>query len=201
MTRRKGLRKLFAGLNEVKRLHAQGAREGPYQLPGEYTRAAFERFRDISEDAYRFAYIEEDKTVLVYGDISLPHEACSRRLPFQILRQLEERLQQAPPTGDEILDILSDPQFRDSGAVLQKLTEDPAHPFPRRSHHSHGRRHNGVILKEPDFNISMRSGAYVVPLVLGEVAWNNESFSELVSEVWLERTAAPVVIGLKADVS
>jgi hypothetical protein len=189
---------LFAAFDEAKLKHMNGttsSSQGPYQLHGQYSRACFERFRSLSDDYWKLAYLEEERLVVFYGDPSIPHEACARHICGQIMGQLHLFLRAAPSTGDAITDKLiaeteslcdvADEIFEDAGSRTTELR----------------RNSGGVVLKEPDISINVQSPLKNTPLVLGEIAYRNESFEALVSEVWWEKTVAPVVIGVKASVN
>jgi hypothetical protein len=183
---------IFAAFDKAKLKYMNGTSRGPYELRGQYSRACFERFRMLSEDFWKLAYIEEQKLVVFYGDPSAPHESCARHFSWSIMRQLEDFLREAPSTGDALTDELLAKSLGDAAEILEDAGTGT---FELRG------RDSGVVLKEPDITINVLSPPKHTPLVLGEVAYKNESFKELVSEVWLEKTAAPVVIGLKASVS
>jgi hypothetical protein len=148
--------------------------------------------------------------VLAFGDPSHPHGCCSHYFSDLILCYLREGLRDAPPTSVPLQDILLvrsryDPMifFGDCRAVLQELQEDVNHPFlyngrpgrilqqPRR----------GLVLKEADVFISVKSGMCDIPLVLCEIGYKTDSYCDVLSSVWLEHFAAPLAIGLKVSVS
>jgi hypothetical protein len=201
---------LFAALDEAKNRYETGVYVGHcYQLGGVYSSAAFERFRTLAEDCWRLCYIADQRTVLLFGDPSIPHQHCSRYLSSLIMRQLQECLRRAPSTGVPLRDRFLvntdfDPRlfFDELGAVLHDLQEDSDHPFIlNRPPGPIIQQRSGLVKKEVDFTISVKTGDHYVPLVLGEVGYKSESYTDVISSVWLEHFAAPLVIGVKASVS
>jgi hypothetical protein len=198
--------RIFEEFDKALQLYDRGI-PGPYKLTGEYSRAAFERFRFFSEDHWRFCYVEDHKLILSFGDASIPHNACAAFFSSEFTLQMREWIRQAPPTGIAITDsCLASSDFnpamlfRNIQGILQGMIDDESHPFlGLRPIPGQGR--SGVIRKELDIDISVGSPLMANPLVMGEIAYRNEGLEDLISELWLLRGVAPLVIGAKISVS
>jgi hypothetical protein len=201
--------RLFAALAEAKEQYDAGTHRGHYKFSGEFSRTAFVRFRTLSEDCWRLCYLEDQRMVLAFGDPSHPHECCTRYFSRLILDQLRECLRRAPSAGVPLVDSLLvesryDPTilFDDCRAVLQELQEDVDHPFLYNGRPGESLQpRSGLVLKEADVFISVKSDMHDIPLVLCEIGYKSDSYFDIVSSVWLEHFAAPLVIGLKVSVS
>jgi hypothetical protein len=146
---------------------------GPYKLTGEYSLAAFERFRELSHDHWLFCYVDDHKLIVCFGDTSTPHQGCANYLTEDIMLQLKSWIRRGPPTGDALLDsLLASSDFNRSlifnscYGVLRGMTDDESHPFLGLKPIP-GQVRSGVVRKELDIDISVMSRLMANPLVAG----------------------------------
>jgi hypothetical protein len=201
--------KIFEEFDKAVELYDRGI-PGPYKLAGEYTLAAFERFRYLSQDNWRFCYVQDKKLILSFGDCSIPHNACTAFLSGEFTHQMRGWLRQAPPTGIDVIDACRSSSdfnpallFRNVCGILQGMYDDSSRPFLNLRRPGQGR--GTLVRKELDIDIAVTRSSppklIADPLVMGEIAYRNEDLDHLISELWLLRGVARHVIGVKISVS
>jgi hypothetical protein len=185
---------------------------GPFELQGSYSLAEYERLLDVTETRWRLAYWLNDGTIFFYGDPSFPHEAMGSYLFADLNSELQDYLQEGPPSGDQEADsdiAKGKTAFLIFAAPSPKNRLDPdPDPFQHIRHPGKGyirAKKDGPLMKEPDYYIALHDTSTLsqepVPIVVFEGAYKNETIEELVFEIlrWREAGAA-ISIGIKANV-
>jgi hypothetical protein len=95
------LEKAFA---EAQEAYYRGEEDGPYSLPGLFSKAEFVAFDRHREAPWRCSYNPATKTIWLYGDPSEPHERGIESLRAAIEAPLFNMLSSLSPSGSSELD-------------------------------------------------------------------------------------------------